>query len=72
MPNHGPKIHYLPDDDYYVIYPRHLFCGGWMLKPKTTNNMNDVTCGRCLDIIARAMFGKDKRVKNDLRNEKQT
>jgi len=46
------KIHYKPDDvPYYEIYPRRLFCGGWMLKPKTTNSYNGITCKRCIAII---------------------
>jgi hypothetical protein len=52
------KTHYLPDDDYYKIYPRHLFCGGWMFRPKTTKNMNDVTCRRCKGMIAAKMFAE--------------
>jgi hypothetical protein len=51
-----PKTHYKPADEYWKINPRYLYCGGWMYKPKTTGDVNQVTCLRCKGMLAAEMF----------------
>jgi hypothetical protein len=60
-----PKVHYQPPANYHVGYLLHLYCGPLMLSPKTTGDVNKVTCPRCKGLLAVEMFnGTKKREKH--------